>query len=216
MIPERIVDYILQHSDQEDPLLAALERETSLKVINSRMLSGHLQGSILRMLSKMMRPQRILELGTYTGYSAICLAGGLANGGELVTIEMNDELESIAIRYFQKAGLGEVIRMYIGDALEIVPQLAGTFDLVYIDADKKHYCAYYDVVFDIITPGGWIIADNTLWDGKVVDNKDFNDPQTEGIMAFNHQIAQDNRVEKVILPVRDGLTLIRKKTVGLD
>ncbi len=211
VVSRQIEDYILQHSDPEDSLLADLERETSLKVINSRMLSGHLQGSILRMLSKMIAPKSVLELGTYTGYSAICLACGLSPGGQLTTIEINDELESIALRYFEKAGLSKVIHLRIGDALEIIPSLEQQFDLVYIDADKKHYSEYYNAVFDRVIPGGWILADNTLWDGKVVDYAGSNDPQTEGIIDFNLRIASDPRVERVILPIRDGLTIIRKK-----
>ncbi len=211
VVSRQIEDYILQHSDAEDTLLAELDRETSLKVINSRMLSGHLQGSILRMLSKMIAPRSVLELGTYTGYSAICLASGLSPGGKLITIEINDELESIALRYFKKAGLGEVIELRIGDALEILPGMTEQFDLVYIDADKKHYTEYYSAIFDRVVPGGWILADNTLWDGKVLDYSGSNDLQTEGIIAFNQHVAADHRVEKVILPIRDGLTLIRKK-----
>ena len=211
VVSRQIEDYILQHSDAEDTLLAELDRETSLKVINSRMLSGHLQGSILRMLSKMIAPRSVLELGTYTGYSAICLASGLSPGGKLITIEINDELESIALRYFKKAGLGEVIQLRIGDALVILPGMTEQFDLVYIDADKKHYTEYYSAIFDRVVPGGWILADNTLWDGKVLDYAGSNDLQTEGIIAFNQHVAADQRVEKVILPIRDGLTLIRKK-----
>lgn len=214
VVSRQIEDYILQHSDKEDSLLADLERETSLKVINSRMLSGHMQGSILRMLSKMIAPKSVLELGTYTGYSAICLARGLSPGGQLTTIEINDELESIALRYFEKAGLSQVIHLRIGDALEIIPSLEQQFDLVYIDADKKHYSEYYNAVFDRVIPGGWILADNTLWDGKVVDYAGSNDPQTEGIIAFNRRIASDSRVERVILPIRDGLTIIRKNPLG--
>jgi predicted O-methyltransferase YrrM len=203
--------FILQHSDKQDQILAELERETSLKVLNPRMLSGHLQGSILTMLSKMIRPLSILEIGTYTGYSAICLAKGLQPGGRLITIEINDELEAIAGKYFQQAGIKEITEQRFGSALEILPQLSGPFDLVFIDADKKEYTSYYQMVFDKIVPGGWIIADNTLWDGKVTSASAVNDPQTRGIFEFNRLVANDHRVEKIILPIRDGISIIRKK-----
>jgi len=183
-IPPEIERYILEHSDTQDPVLAELERETSLKVINPRMLSGHLQGEILAMLSKMIRPVSVLEIGTFTGYSAICLARGLRPGGRLTTIEANDELETIAARYFEKAGLKEVIDQRIGTALEILPTLEGPFDLVYIDADKREYVAYYQMIFDKVTPGGWILADNTLWDGKITGNIEMagpSDPRYPGI-----------------------------------
>ena len=203
--------YILDHSDRQDPVLEELEKETSLKVVNPRMLSGHLQGSILTMLTKMIRPRSILEIGTYTGYSAICMARALPPGGRLITIEMNDELEGFAARYFEQAGLKHVIVQKIGLAQEILPELQGKFDLVYIDADKREYTDYYELVFDKIVSGGWIIADNTLWDGKVTGCPELMDMQTRGIDAFNKMLAEDTRIEKVILPVRDGITLIRKK-----
>lgn len=203
--------YILEQSGQPDQLLAELERETSLKVLNPRMLSGQLQGNILAMLSKMIKPFSILEIGTYTGYSAICLARGLQQGGRLITIEINDELETIAGKYFKQAGLKEVIEQRFGPALKILPLLSGPFDLVFIDADKKEYASYYQMVFDKIVPGGWIIADNTLWDGKVTSDSAVNDPQTRGIFEFNKLVASDQRVEKIILPIRDGISIIRKK-----
>lgn len=202
--------YILQNSDKQDQILAELERETSLKVLNPRMLSGHLQGSILTMLSKMISPVSILEIGTYTGYSAICLAKGLQPGGRVITIEINDELETIAGKYFQKAGLKNVIEQRFGPALEILPHLTGPFDLVFIDADKREYASYYQVVFDRIVSGGWIIADNTLWDEKVTALTN-HDAQTRGILEFNIMIADDPRIEKIILPIRDGISIIRKK-----
>lgn len=213
-IPPEIERYILEHSDTQNPVLAELERETSLKVINPRMLSGHLQGEILAMLSKMIRPVSVLEIGTFTGYSAICLARGLRPGGRLTTIEANDELETIAARYFEKAGLKEVIDQRIGTALEILPTLEGPFDLVYIDADKREYVAYYQMIFDKVTPGGWILADNTLWDGKIIGNIEMADHQTRGILEFNNLVAGDPRVEKIILPVRDGISIIRKKEIS--
>lgn len=213
-IPPEIERYILEHSDTQNPVLAELERETSLKVINPRMLSGHLQGEILAMLSKMIRPVSVLEIGTFTGYSAICLARGLRPGGRLTTIEANDELETIAARYFEKAGLKEVIDQRIGTALEILPTLEGPFDLVYIDADKREYVAYYQMIFDKVTPGGSILADNTLWDGKITGNIEMADHQTRGILEFNNLVAGDPRVEKIILPVRDGISIIRKKEIS--
>jgi len=206
----RIEQYILQHSEPHDPVLAELEKETFLKVLNPRMLSGHHQGLLLTMFSKMIRPASILEIGTYTGYSAICLAKGLKPGGKLVTIEMNDELESIASKYFAKAGLSEVIEQHFGYALKIIPRLNGPFDLVFIDADKREYCQYFEMVFEKVVQGGWIIADNTLWDGKVASTAE-PDQQTAGIIDFNRMVAADTRVEKVIVPIRDGFTLIRKK-----
>ncbi len=210
-IPTELEHYILLHSDPQDEILAELERETSLKVINPRMLSGHLQGNILMMLSKMIRPLSILEIGTYTGYSAICLSKGLQPGGRMITIELNDELEAIAAKYFAKSGLTNRIVQRFGPALEILPAVAGPFDLVYLDADKREYSDYYSLIIEKVTPGGWIIADNTLWDGKVAGPANSGDGQTKGIMAFNKMIAADKRVEKVILPIRDGITLIRKK-----
>lgn len=209
-LPPDIEIYIENHIDAQDSLLHELERETWLTTMNPRMLSGHIQGNILAMLSKMIAPQRILELGTFTGYSAVCLAKGLKPDGKLITIEMNDELESLALKYFRKAGLENVIEMKTGPALEIIPALDGDFDLVYIDADKREYVLYYQAVFDKVASGGWIIADNILWNGKIADSGK-PDAQTQGILDFNDLIASDNRVEKVILPIRDGISIIRKK-----
>lgn len=203
--------YILAHIDEQDPVLQELERETFLHVLRPRMLSGHLQGTILTMFSQMLQPQRILEVGTYTGYSAICLAKGLADDGQLHTIELNDELESIAQKYFQKAGLSEKIIQHLGDAKTIIPQLQGPFDLIFLDGDKRDYIAYFDLVIDQIRPGGIILADNILWSGKVVEKLDEKDEQTKGILAFNQKIKDDPRVSQTIIPFRDGLMLIRKK-----
>lgn len=203
--------YILAHIDEQDSVLQELERETFLHVLRPRMLSGHLQGTILTMFSQMLQPQRILEVGTYTGYSAICLAKGLADDGQLHTIELNDELESIAQKYFQKAGLSEKITQHLGDAKTIIPQLKGPFDLVFLDGDKRDYIAYFDLVVDQIRPGGIILADNILWSGKVVEKLDEKDEQTKGILAFNQKIKDDPRVSQTIIPFRDGLMLIRKK-----
>ena len=203
--------YILEHIDPEDDILKQLDRETNLKVLNPRMLSGHLQGQVLSMLTRMIRPKNILELGTYTGYSAICLAKGLQPGGKLITIEIDDELESLAKKYFVKAGLQDKIKQITGPALEIIPDLTGTFDLVFIDADKREYSEYYRLIFDKVNSGGYIIADNTLWNGKVIESPLSRDARTLGIVKFNEMIKNDTRVEKVILPLRDGMTLIRKK-----
>lgn len=203
--------YIEGHIDPQDDILAELERETSLNVINPRMLSGHLQGSVLTMFSKMIRPAAVLEIGTYTGYSAICLAKGLQPGGKLITIEMNDELEPLARKYFTRTDMSGIIDMRIGNALEIIPGLDGPFDLVFMDADKRQYSGYYNLVIDKVVSGGWIIADNILWDGKVAGTADPGDLQTKGILEFNAMVAADSRVEKTIVPVRDGIMVLRKR-----
>lgn len=203
--------YILDHIDSEDPVLQEIDRETHLKVLGARMLSGHLQGQLLTLLSKMIQPERILEIGTFTGYSAICLAKGLTERGKLITIELDDELEDLAQKYFAKAGLQKKINQVVGPALEIIPSLSETFDLVFLDADKREYVDYYNLVFDKVRNGGYIIADNTLWSGKVLEKPAPDDEQSQGIIAFNEMIKNDSRVEKVILPLRDGMTIIRKK-----
>jgi caffeoyl-CoA O-methyltransferase len=203
--------YILNHIDEEDPVLQELDRETHLKVLGARMLSGNLQGQVLTMLSKMIHPERILEVGTFTGYSAICLAKGLTENGKLITIEVDDELESFSKKYFEKAGLAGKIEQRIGPALEIIPEIDETFDLVFLDADKHEYVDYYNLIFEKVRRGGYIIADNTLWSDKVLEQPSPDDLQTRGIIAFNEMIKTDSRVEKVILPLRDGLTIIRKK-----
>ena len=203
--------YIGEHSEAEDPVLQELDRETHLRVPGARMISGHLQGQFLSMLSRLVQPMFILELGTFTGYSAICLAKGLREGGRLITIEKDDELESIALKYFQKAGIDNLIDQSTGEVLEILPGLNGPFDIVFMDADKREYPEYYRQVFGKVRKGGLIIADNTLWGGKIVNPPSPGDEQTKGISEFNALIKNDNRVEKVILPLRDGITLIRKK-----
>ncbi len=208
---KEIDKYILSHIDSEDEILKELARETYLKVLGARMLSGHLQGQVLTMLSKMIQPKNILEIGTFTGYSAICLAKGLKEGGKLFTIEIDDELESFAGKYFEKSGFGDRIIQKIGSALKIIPTLNETFDLVFIDADKREYPAYYESVFEKVNSGGYIFADNILWSGKVLSEPSSDDEQTMGIIAFNRLIKNDDRVEKVILPLRDGMTIIRKK-----
>lgn len=206
-----LTDYAARYSLPEDPVLAELSRETHLKVLNPRMISGHLQGVVLEFISKMARPDFILEIGTFTGYSAICLAKGLVKGGKLITIEQNDELRKYSEKYFTKAGVRDKVEMITGDALSIIPQLSRSFDLVFIDADKTQYSDYYDLIIDKVVPGGYILADNVLWNGKVIENVISDDYDTIGIMAFNDKICNDNRVENVILPIRDGINLIRKK-----
>lgn len=208
---KKLEKYILDHIDTEDEVLRELDRETHLKVPGARMLSGHLQGQVLTLLSKMVQPDRILEIGTFTGYSAICLAKGLKEDGKLLTIELDDELENLAKKYFNKAKLEKKIVQLIGPALEIIPNLNETFDLVFLDADKREYVDYYNLLFDKVRSGGIIIADNTLWSGKVLEKPADGDEQTRGIIEFNKQIKNDSRVEKVILPFRDGMTVIRKK-----
>lgn len=202
--------YILDHITPEEDFLRELDRETHIKVLRSRMLSGHLQGQILSMISCMIQPKCILEIGTFTGYSAICLAKGLAEGGHLHTIEIDDELEYISRKYIQQSGKADQIHQHIGDARQIIPTIDQLFDLVFIDADKREYCDYYNLVFDQIPIGGFILADNILWDGKVVDPDAANEDQTRGILEFNDLVQNDIRVRNVILPVRDGIMLIQK------
>jgi predicted O-methyltransferase YrrM len=208
---KEIDKYILNHIESEDPILVELDRDTHLNVVGARMISGHLQGQVLTMLSKMIRPKTILELGTFTGYSAICLAKGLQENGKLITIDIEDELENMARKYFIKSGFDTKIEQRIGPALKIIPTLTETFDLVFIDAHKPEYPTYYKAVFDKVKSGGFIIADNTLWSGKVLEIPAEDDFQTRGIIEFNSMVKNDERVEKVILPLRDGMTVIRKK-----
>ena len=209
---EELEDYILKHIDAEGDDLRRLNRETHLYHLRPRMCSGHLQGRMLKMMVRMIRPQHILELGTFTGYSALCLAEGLADDScRLDTIEIDDELEDFIRAHFDASPLSPRINLHIGDARDVLPTIEGDFDLVFIDANKREYCQYSEMVFPRVASGGFIIADNTLWDGKVVDWGKKLDAQTEGILRFNDMIAADDRVEKVILPIRDGLTIIYKK-----
>ncbi len=205
-------EYISSHSTPENEVLNAITRDTHVHILNPHMLSGHVQGRVLSMMSWMIRPKRILELGTFTGYSALCLAEGLAEGGKLVTIEHNDELEETIRRNLARSPLGEKIELIIGDAKEVLnrPRLVDTFDLVFMDADKREYCAYLEAVYPLVPVGGFILADNTLWDGHVVDPAYDKDKQTLGLRAFNDKVKEDDRFEQVILPLRDGLTIIRK------
>lgn len=202
-------EYIAARIDAEPAHLHALYRRTHLTRLYPRMCSGHVQGRLLAMLSAMIRPARVLELGTFTGYSALCLAEGIPTGGELHTVEIDDEAADELLALFSAAPGGDKITLHIGDALDVVPAIGGTWDLVFIDANKRNYCDYYELVLPRVSAGGYIIADNTLWDGKVLDT-DARDPQTAGIRDFNDLVARDRRVQKVILPIRDGMTIIRK------
>ena len=206
-------EYIEQHSSPESQVLKQITRNTHLEVINPRMLSGHVQGRVLSMISQMIQPKRILELGTFTGYSALCLAEGLQADGKLVTIEHNDEMEEAIRRNLSLSPLGEKIELVIGDAKEVLGQMeAGEgVDLVFVDADKKEYCDYLDLLVPLMKKGGWILADNTLWDGHIIDPAYDKDKQTVALREFNDKVAADERLEKVILPLRDGLTIIRVK-----
>ncbi|MBQ4390545.1 MAG: O-methyltransferase [Paludibacteraceae bacterium] len=210
-----IYDYIAEHSTAESELLKEITRETNLHVLNPHMLSGHVQGRVLSMMSKMIQPKYILELGTYTGYSALCMAEGLRPDGKLITIEHNDELEERIHRNFSQSDFNDKIELVIGDACERVTELinkgmSNQLDLIFIDADKREYSKYIDLVYPLVRQGGWILADNTLWDGHIIDPDYDKDPQTRGLRAFNDKIRDDERFEKVILPLRDGLTIIRK------
>ncbi len=211
MYSEQLENYISRHSSEEDKLLAELTRETHLRAMHPRMLSGHLQGKFLEMTSSMIHPEIILEIGTYTGYSAICLAKGLKEGGTLHTIEANQELQGISDKYFEKAGLKNKIQQHTGNALEIIPTIPVKFDLVFIDADKENYLNYYKLVFDKLNSGAYILADNALWDGKVIDAPRNFDKETKGIVEFNTFVHKDKRVDNMILPLRDGIMLIRKR-----
>lgn len=204
-------DYILAHSTPESDVLRELYRETWTKVYAPQMIAGHIQGSLLRMISRMINPEFILEIGTFTGYSAICLAGGLKHNGKLHTVEINRELEEIAARYIERSGLSNRIIRHYGDALQIVPTLRKHFDLVYIDAAKELYIDFYEISLEKLRPGGFILADNALWYGKVADPSVINDKDTDAIRKFNYHVQSDSRTENLILAVQDGLMLIRKK-----
>lgn len=210
MTGESLEAYILAHIDQEDDYLRKLYRDTHVKLLRPRMASGHLQGRMLKMFVEMIRPRQVLEIGTYSGYSALCLAEGLPEGSLLHTFEINDEQEDFTRPWLEGSPCSDRIRFYIGDALEKVPELGITFDLAFIDGDKRRYLDYYEMVLKHLSPGGFILADNTLWDGHVLEEPHTNDYQTIGIKQFNDFLAKDPRVEKVILPLRDGLTIIRK------
>jgi caffeoyl-CoA O-methyltransferase len=208
-LPDDIARYVEEHTAPESDLLKKISRDTHAQVLMPRMLSGHVQGRFLAMISQIIRPASILEIGTYTGYSAICLAEGLAPNGKLITIDVNEELESRVRGYFQQAGIASKVEYHMGDAAKIIPTLDVKFDLVFIDADKENYALYYDLVFDKINPGGVILADNVLWSGKVTQPK--TDKDTRALVEFNKKVYLDTRVESMILPLRDGIMMMRKK-----
>lgn len=206
---ERVISYLEEHSDEENTLLKTINRETHLKETMPHMMSGHYQGRVLSMISKMVKPKRILEVGTFTGYATLCLAEGLQTDGILYTVDINEEREERVAAYFEQSAFASQIKHFIGDALEVIENLAGEFDLVFIDADKKRNLTYYNMVIDRVPSGGLILIDNVLWKGKVFDEQP--DKQTKDIVELNKILASDVRVEKVILPIRDGLFVIRKK-----
>ncbi len=209
-LPAAIEAYALAHTSAESPLLAQLNRETHAKVLQPRMLSGHLQGRLLSLISTMIRPRRILEIGTYTGYSALCLAEGLSDDGLLVTIDVNEELYDFTRKFFDNSPFGHQIDFRIANAAEEIPTLTDTFDLVFIDADKLNYGLYFDLVFDKVRKGGVIIADNVLWSGKVAQTDKKIDKDTQALLDFNQKIHQDSRVSNILLPIRDGLLIAWK------
>ena len=213
---ESIDNYILQHIDDEGNYLRALYRDTHVKLLRPRMASGHLQGRMLKMFVRMIRPRQVLEIGTYSGYSALCMAEGLEEGAMLHTFEINDEQEDFTRPWLERSVYADKIRFYIGDALELVPQMDILFDMAFIDGDKRRYTEYYEMVLTKLVSGGYIIADNTLWDGHVLETPHPTDRQTLGIKAFNDWVAADTRVEKVILPLRDGVTIISKPYLPLE
>ncbi|NLJ44403.1 MAG: O-methyltransferase [Bacteroidales bacterium] len=207
---QELEKYILEHSTPEDPVLEDLYRQTHLRFVNPNRASGHLQGKFLEMISRMINPSAILEIGTFTGYSTICLALGLRPDGKLITVETDDELDEFARYYFRKAGVENKIEKITGRLQDVITTLKEEFDLVFIDGDKREYCEYFELVIDKVRPGGFIIADNVLWGGKVTD-KNTRDQQTRGIIEFNEMIRKQDNVENFILPLRDGLMIIRKK-----
>ena len=209
-ISEELDDYVVKHSEKEPDLLYRLNRETHLKVLQPRMLSGHFQGRVLSMFSKMIRPKNVLEIGTYTGYSTLCFLEGLAEDGKIITIDINYELEDLTRKYFNESGRGDAIDYRIGNALDIIPTLNEKFDLVFIDADKDNYVNYYNMVIDQVNTGGYIIADNVLWSGKVTEPYETLDNDTRTLVDLNKLVQEDPRVENVLLPVRDGLMVMRK------
>lgn len=210
--PDRsISEYAEAFTSSESDLLKRINRETWSQVLMPRMLSGHLQGRILSMISQMLQPQRILEIGTYTGYSALCLAEGLQADGELHTIDINDELEDRVRGYFSASAYARQLHLHIGVALEVMKRLSGPWDMVFIDADKENYSHYFDAIIDQVRPGGWIIADNVLWSGKVLEDAELMDTETAALHAYNAKVAADHRVESLLLPVRDGLMCCRKR-----
>lgn len=210
-LPEKIEEYVAAHSQSEPEILQELSKETWQKVLNPRMLSGAFQGRVLSMISKLIQPKTILEIGTYTGYSALCLAEGLTSEGMLYTIDKNEELETLQQKYFQKSAFKNQIQQHVGNAVDIIPQLEQKFDLVFIDADKSNYINYFHLVIDKMNKGGVILSDNVLWSGKVVEKLDPKDKDTQALLAYNKLLNTDDRIETVLLPIRDGLTISRVK-----
>jgi caffeoyl-CoA O-methyltransferase len=211
-LSDDLQNYCEQHSSNEPDVLKKLNRQTHAQVLQPRMLSGHLQGRFLAMISQLVQPKTILEIGTYTGYSALCLTEGLAEGGKLITIDVNPELEDMVHQYIEEAGMQDKVQMIIGDAYQIIRTLPQTFDLVFIDADKASYSKYYDLVIERLNPGGLILADNVLWSGKIVEEKALaKDKDTQLLDAFNKKVKADPRVECMLLPLRDGMMMVRKK-----
>lgn len=209
-IDENILHYAEEHTTAESELLQKLNRDTHAHVLNPRMLSGHLQGRVLAMFSRMIRPKYILEIGTYTGYSALCLCEGLQTGGKLITIDINEELMDMTQSYLDSAGVNDKVQPMIGDATLLIPLIEHNFDLIFIDADKINYSVYYDLVFNKLNSGGYIIADNVLWSGNVLKAFNEMDEETKAIVSFNKKVEGDNRVENILMPIRDGLMVIRK------
>lgn len=203
-------EYVVKHSEIESPELNELNRKTWIEVLNPRMIAGHFQGRVLSMLSHMIQPKNILEIGTFTGYSALCWAEGLQKDGKIHTIDNNEELEHIAREYAQKLNVTDKIEYHIGNAIDLIPTLSYDWDIVFLDADKSNYTNYYNMVFDNVRPGGYIIADNVLWNGKVIDENSHDEIDTKAILAFNKMIQADDRVQNVLLPIRDGLMVARK------
>ena len=210
-LPEKIDNYVLNHTQQEPTILQELTKETWQKVLNPRMLSGAFQGRVLSMISKIIQPKTILEIGTYTGYSTLCLAEGLSKEGKIMTIDKNEELETLQNKYFEKSGFRNQIEQIVGDATQIIPSLNQTFDLVFIDADKTNYINYFHLIIDKMNSGGIILSDNVLWSGKVVEELDPKDLDTKTLLEFNKLLNEDDRIETILLPIRDGLTLSRVK-----
>ncbi|MCQ2350519.1 MAG: O-methyltransferase [Paludibacteraceae bacterium] len=204
-------EYILQHSEPESELLARLDREANVKLLHPRMVSGHIQGRLLSALSWMIRPERILEIGTYVGYSAMCLAEGLTDNGKIITLDIDDEIEDMAREYISQSPYASKIDFRIGDAVKLIPDMNEVFDLVFIDGNKRDYIEYFECVLPKVRKNGFILADNTLWAGKVIQTPESNDYQTKGLIAFNDYIAKDERIDRFILPLRDGLTIMRKR-----
>ena len=210
-LDDQLDAYVVSHTETEPKVLEELNRKTWIEILNPRMIAGHFQGRALSMLSHMISPKQVLEIGTFTGYSALCWAEGLQAGGKIHTIDINEELETMARSYAKKYGVDDKIEFHIGNALDLIPTLKEEWDLVFLDADKANYTNYYNAVFDRVRKGGYIIADNVLWNGKVIDKEAFEEVDTKAILQFNEMVQKDNRVQNVLFPIRDGLMVIRKK-----